>query len=56
MSARFAGTILIGLVLGMAALWFIEPRTKGGTSLVLVVCFAAATLVVRLMKRSPKEG
>jgi hypothetical protein len=40
---------LIGFLLGLAVIWYVEPTTAGGTGLLLVICVALGMLVSALI-------
>jgi hypothetical protein len=42
---QFGGWGFAGLLLGLIAVWWIDPNTAGGTVLVLAVCFASLIVV-----------
>ena len=39
---------LIGFLLGLVVVWYIDPTTPGGTGLLLVICVAIGVLLSTL--------
>ena len=40
---------LIGFLLGLVAVWYVNPTTPGGTGLLLVICVVLGMLVSTLL-------
>lgn len=52
----FGVPVAIGLLMGLLAVWWVDPTTTGGIALLIVIAVALAVVVgalVRLLTRRP---
>lgn len=59
--AKFALFTLLGVLLGVLAVWWIQPETSGGTTFIVTITVVAVTAIAQIISsfrrpRPPRGG